>query len=159
MDLDEFVAVIAGDRGVHDLVDHDVGDAERDVLRGQGYRLQSAPFGRAIRKTSARNTVLLGAEAHGIQHAGLIRAEEEHGLARGVESEAHPRLVHGQEASRRQDRAVRDAIAVGPRVVRENASAQVDRLVAVVVELDEIELGKIRVGEDLVDQDAGRGIH
>ena len=152
--LDVLLVVVLRDRVVHDLVDHDVADVERRVGGALRRRRQLVEAGRAVGIPAAGHAVLLRLVPDRVHHVRIRRPQEDQpalGLQVEPELVRHPR----REAPRGEDR-IRDPVLVRGRIVAEETPAQVHRLRAGVVDLDVVPRGKVRVGEELVDDHVGQ---
>ena len=79
------------------------------------------------------------------------RVAEQNRFALGAEREAELGFVVNYEAARRQNRHGRDDKLVRIGVIAQEAAGDVQRLRAVVVKLDEIQLGRVGMRQKFVD--------
>jgi hypothetical protein len=108
-------------------------------------------IGCAIRVPAEGNAVGLGLEADDVNNPRPVWSKEIDGFPSGVECEAQLILVE-RDKSHGGNAAARDDELVGGRIIGQNAASQIHRRRAVVEEFDEIQIGKIGVRENLVDE-------
>ena len=154
--FDVFVAAVAGNRSVHDFVEHHVADANVAVRQAGRSGGQAVELIRAVRVTASGNAVFLPAELDGVEHAGGVRTLEINRFPGCAQREAHLRLVENDIAPGRDNR-VRNDKFVRVRVVGQDAAGYIHRLIAVVVEFDVIEQRVVCVRQKLVDEHRAQG--
>ncbi|OQA23974.1 MAG: hypothetical protein BWY59_02396 [Verrucomicrobia bacterium ADurb.Bin345] len=155
------VVVIAGDRVVHDLVDHHFPDAQRGVCGAGRPARQLVEVGGSVRVAPRGYGVLLGGKADRIHHPSVGRAEHDV-LAGRTEIEGEIRragLVGHRKvhlpAAARDDGRIRNDELVRAHAVAEHATRDVDFLGGRVEQLDEVPQRIVRVREEFVDDDIG----
>ena len=158
VELDELVGIVLRDRMVIEFVEDDLFDTPHTVGGARRPGCKPAPFRGSIRRPAGGDSVFLPAHADGIEDAAAIRTDQVHGFSGGTQAEAELGLVHREKAARREDRSGRKAVAVGAEVVGQHAASEVDLDTGAVVEFDEVEEGKIGVGEEFVEHDAIGGV-
>ena len=149
--LDEFVRIVAGDRIVHDLADHDGAAQRRGVPITRRRRFQLHEARRSIRIAPTRNAIGLSTEPHHIQHTRPRRIHQEDLFTIRAEAETQLSFRPCRDAPHRQHSAVRDTELVRPKIIAQPATADVHWLRAFVEQLDEIRLRQISVCKELID--------
>lgn len=107
----------------------------------------------AVRNAARRDPILLRPEAHRVQDTGLRRVSEIDCFTIRAQGEVEVRLHEVHETPGRNQRAGRNHEPVRGRIIGQHGAAEIERLVAVVVQLDEIQFGIVGVSENLVDDD------
>ena len=156
----ELVGAAPG-RVIEDLVDHHVFQSSRRI-RGAGRGLrQPTPYVGSIRASSKGDAIFLGAKPKNVEDAPAVRRQQIDRLAGRREPESQGHLIPCHLGSTAQHRPGGNAKSMELDVVRQDAAGQVHRHGGAVVNLDKVGLGKVRMGEDLVQDDRvqGRGFH
>ena len=113
---------------------------------------------RAVGITPRRDAILLRAEPNRVNHPRVVRVFEINRLPRCTQRKAHPRLVEVNESLWLDDRVRRNHKPVRRRIVGEDAVGQIHCRSAVVEQFDEIEIRRIGVGKEFVNDDGAVGI-
>ena len=151
VELHEFIVIVSGYGAVHDLIDDDVMHTNGVVGGCRRASPQWMELFRPVRIATCRDAGCLSLETDRIQHPRTIGAAEVDGFAAGTQTEIERVLVEHHKPARRNARARRNDKLVRARIIRERAAGEVHRLIRVVIQLDEIHVGQLGIGEELVD--------
>ena len=156
--LNILIVAVAADGIVHELVDDHIRDAQGSIVPARCAGLQPVKTRRAVRETPRGNAILLRAETHRVNHAGVVRILEIDRFARRVQRKAQLRLVKGDKVLRLDDSVNGNDKPGRCRVIAQDAAGQLHWRRAVVEQLDEINVGRVCVGQKFVDDNGAIGI-
>ena len=149
--LQILVVVEFTDGVVHQLVNHDLFRTPGGIGRARGGLTQATEGGGSIGLSSQAHTVFLRTKTHHIHDPESCGIQQVKRLACGAQSKSKLILVQDPITPGWNGKSIGKAKPVGQQAVGEITTGKVQLTAAAVVDLHEIQLRIIRVGQQLVD--------